>query len=158
MKRIIDHLIDIAKEYDVDLTEIGGYNWVFGIPHEFSKSKFYSLSKRLEHLCEDTGYEFNTEIAYDGVPIMIEIKGLADVADFYEGGRDLNQKQHFWDDKPRAMCQVVKLDNLLNKDISEVEKKKESEFGNLSDEEKDLITIHRLKQKYGEKFDKMVRG
>lgn len=152
-KEISQYLLSISKKYNIDLTEIGGYNWVFGIPYRFPKYQFYDLVNELENFCKNQDMEYNLEEAIDGVPIMIEIKGLRNVEDFYEGGRSLYERPDFWNNKPVALSQRISVDKKLNKDIDDVENDK---FDNLSEEEKDLITLHRLKKKYGENFEKMI--
>lgn len=96
------YLSILGQQYNVDVTEIGGYDWLIGIPKE--KKDFDELSKKVEEYCEDNGLEFNVQVMM-GDPIAIEVKGLGQPNDFYQGGKELNSTKGFWDNKPKAYGQ-----------------------------------------------------
>lgn len=96
------YLSILGQQYNVDVTEIGGYDWLIGIPKE--KKDFEELSKKVEEYCEDNELEFKVQMI-GGDPIAIEVKGLGQSSDFYQGGKELNSTKGFWNSKPKAYGQ-----------------------------------------------------
>lgn len=158
----------IAQKYKVELTEIGGYDWIFQMTGSPEMNNLVMEVKNL--IKNDTNLEIHLERdRKDGIPIMFEIKGLRNSSDFYGGAKVLAASdKDFWKNKPKAMpsfkystekealeSQKKELMSLAEQVACALENQKDEEFSGLTDEEKDLIRLFRLQKKYGDNFEKM---
>lgn len=153
-----NYFVLLGQKYNLDVSEIGGYDWLFGVNN--NAEDMNNLVLELEEYCKRQNLELHVERdRHENYPIMVEVKGLENTKDFYEGGKQLNQRKGFWDDKPRALGSEFKHNTEAEAVAAmkaELEKsmEKDNEFGNLTENEKDIIRLYRLQKKYGENLEK----
>lgn len=148
----------LGQKYNLDVTEIGGFDWLFGVNGDAEDMN--NLVLELEEYCKRQGLELHVERdRRENYPIMVEVKGLEKTEDFYAGSKQLNHRKGFWDNKPRALGSGFKhnteaeaMATMKAELVKSIEK--DDEFSNLTEEEKDIIRLYRLQKKYGDNFEK----
>ena len=143
----------LAKKYNTDVTEIGGYDWTFRPPKR-EEDQNDLVRELLDYGKDLPNYEVNIERerggAYNSI-IMIEVKGLICQSDFYQGSKSLYEAPDFWNGKPEALGYIDE----------EREKKIKAEREHILAEEKEKEEYEELKKKFEEpqetEYEKYLR-